>query len=69
MILDFVVKDKKVQGYPATPKSDSGRSVPVLHAWWGLNQFFESKRSDAHSSDSAKLAWQRTIEFLPAKLT
>ncbi len=28
--------------YLAKPKSGQGRGVLVLHAWWGLNQFFKS---------------------------
>ena len=27
--------------YLAQPKSSSGKGVLVIHAWWGLNQFFK----------------------------
>lgn len=42
MMVDFVVKGKKVHGYLTTPKLGGGRGVLVLHAWWGLNQFFKT---------------------------
>src|SRR3989475_11271950 len=33
--------DGKVSGYLAVPKTGSGPGLIVLHAWWGLNDFFK----------------------------
>src|SRR5438876_12087830 len=33
--------DGKVSGYLAVPKTGSGPALLVLHAWWGLNDFFK----------------------------
>src|SRR2546421_12131792 len=33
--------DGKVPGYLAVPKTGSGPGLLVLHAWWGLNDFFK----------------------------
>ncbi len=30
------------QGYLAVPSADTGPGILVLHAWWGLNDFFRS---------------------------
>lgn len=30
------------QGYLALPKAGTGKGLLVLHAWWGLNDFFKS---------------------------
>ena len=29
------------QFYLAQPKSSNGKGVLIIHAWWGLNQFFK----------------------------
>src|SRR5437867_13023874 len=34
-------QDGKVSGYLAVPKTGHGPGVLVLHAWWGLNDFFK----------------------------
>ena len=34
--------DGSVQGYVAIPTKRDGPGVLVLHAWWGLNDFFRS---------------------------
>src|SRR6266568_7362043 len=33
--------DGKVSGHLAVPKTGSGPGLLVLHAWWGLNDFFK----------------------------
>src|SRR5438132_14152583 len=33
--------DGKASGYLAVPKTGSGPGLLVLHAWWGLNDFFK----------------------------
>jgi len=33
---------KPLQGYLAVPSTGTGQGVLVLHAWWGLNDFFRS---------------------------
>jgi carboxymethylenebutenolidase len=37
----FDVNDQPASGYLATPAQPNAPGVMVLHAWWGLNSFFE----------------------------
>src|SRR5213080_5627376 len=40
-MVEFKSPDGKVSGYLAVPKTGSGPGLLVLHAWWGLNDFFK----------------------------
>lgn len=40
--ITFEVNDKTANGYLAVPAQDNAPGVMVLHAWWGLNQFFKN---------------------------
>lgn len=40
--ITFDVDGKPANGYLALPSQDQAPGVMVLHAWWGLNQFFKS---------------------------
>ncbi|MGE5377466.1 MAG: dienelactone hydrolase family protein [Bacteroidota bacterium] len=39
--ISFDVNGQPAKGYLATPSQSEAPGVIVLHAWWGLNQFFE----------------------------
>jgi carboxymethylenebutenolidase len=40
-MIDFTVKDGAQRGYLAVPAGGEGPGVLVLHAWWGLTDFFK----------------------------
>ncbi|HLW02235.1 MAG TPA: dienelactone hydrolase family protein [Ktedonobacterales bacterium] len=41
-MIEFPVGDGTISGYLALPAKGTGPGVVVLHAWWGLNDFFKS---------------------------
>jgi carboxymethylenebutenolidase len=38
--IEYRVNDRSVEGYLALPPGEQGPGVLLLHAWWGLNDFF-----------------------------
>lgn len=42
MTITFHAEGKSVSGYLALPEKGAGPGVLVLHAWWGLNEFFKT---------------------------
>src|SRR6266566_5606437 len=40
-IVELKSPEGSVRGYIAVPKKGNGPGVLVLHAWWGLNDFFK----------------------------
>jgi carboxymethylenebutenolidase len=42
MMIEFQVGEKTAKGHLALPQKGEGPGVLVLHAWWGLNDFFKS---------------------------
>ncbi len=40
-MIEFQVDERTVSSYLAVPETGSGPGVLVLHAWWGLNDFFK----------------------------
>jgi len=53
----FSVDGHTRQGYLALPKSGTGKGILVLHAWWGLNDFFKATCD--------RLAAQGFVAFAP----
>lgn len=53
----FEVSGKTAQGYLALPAQSSAPGVIVLHAWWGLNDFFKEL--------SDRLAAEGFVAFAP----
>jgi len=41
-IVELKSPERSVRGYIAVPKKGKGPGVLVLHAWWGLNDFFKT---------------------------
>jgi carboxymethylenebutenolidase len=39
-MLEFEIRDQPVSAYLAVPPSGQGTGIVVLHAWWGLTDFF-----------------------------
>ena len=40
--ITFDVEGKPANGYLASPDQSGAPGVIVLHAWWGLNEFFRN---------------------------
>jgi carboxymethylenebutenolidase len=55
-IVEFPTEGKRGRGYLASPENPRGK-VLVLHAWWGLNDFFKTIAD--------KLASQRFVALAP----
>src|SRR5689334_14498344 len=42
-MIEFATEAGKANGYLALPSGSTGPGVLVLHAWWGLNDFFKQQ--------------------------
>jgi carboxymethylenebutenolidase len=63
-MVEFAVGSGTASGYLATPASGNGPGVVVLHAWWGLNDFFRSLCRRLADADFVALApdlYQRAV--------
>jgi carboxymethylenebutenolidase len=41
-MIEFTAGNRTVSGFLATPDAGQGPGIIVLHAWWGLNDFFKA---------------------------
>lgn len=55
--ITYLAGEKLYRGYLALPENGKGRGILVLHAWWGLNDFFKSLCD--------RLAAQGMVAFAP----
>ena len=46
-ITTFTADGNTRQGYLAMPTNGTGKPVLVLHAWWGLTDFFKALLEDS----------------------
>src|SRR5438093_689191 len=62
-MVDLKSPEGTVSGYLAVPKNGKGPGVLVLHAWWGLNDFFKGlcdRRSSCQCSRRSSEQRDRT---------
>jgi carboxymethylenebutenolidase len=41
-MIDIEADERAISGYTALPESGTGPGILLMHAWWGLNDFFKS---------------------------
>jgi carboxymethylenebutenolidase len=41
-MIDIETNESAIAGYTAIPESGTGPGILLMHAWWGLNDFFKS---------------------------
>ena len=69
-MIQFPATGRTASGHLAVPPSGSGPGVIVVQEWWGLvghitvHAFFNDQRPQVYGEPDARLAWQRTVEFL-----
>ena len=56
-MIEFGANDRRATGYLALPERGEGPGVLVLHAWWGLNDFFKDL--------AERLAGEGFVAFAP----